>query len=109
SYEIIVFCGHKENLKEECLKYKNTPYNSSSAPYTAAILPSESLTGPRTVILGDNQHYNGFHNAPLHPNYNYTVYIRVTSLWKMVEKSSCALAGFIGGVTTDRTDGSFTM
>ncbi|XP_072270096.1 receptor-type tyrosine-protein phosphatase kappa-like [Pyxicephalus adspersus] len=97
SYEIIVFSERNDNLKEECLQYKNTPYNSSLAPspYTAAVLPAETLTGPRTFILGDNQHYNGFHNAPLTPNHNYTVYTRVTSQWKKVEKSSCAFAGFL--------------
>ncbi|XP_072269718.1 uncharacterized protein [Pyxicephalus adspersus] len=111
SYEIIVYIGHNEDLGKDCKQYGNTIYNASWIPthYTAAVLPAESLTGPRTFILGDNQHYNGFHNAPLTPNHNYTVYIRVTSHWKGVKKSSCALAGLIGGVTTDRTDGCFTI
>ncbi|XP_077323168.1 receptor-type tyrosine-protein phosphatase epsilon-like [Lithobates pipiens] len=97
SYDIIVFGGQKGNSTEECLNFENTPYNSSWSPirYTAAVLPAETLTGPRTFTLGDNHHYNGFHNAPLIPNHNYTAYIRVTSRWKHVEKSSCAFAGFL--------------
>ncbi|CAI9608016.1 unnamed protein product, partial [Staurois parvus] len=96
-YEIIVFGGQEGNSTKECLNFKNTPYNSNWPPirYTAAVLPAETLTGPRTFILGDNHHYNGFHNAPLIPNHNYTVYIRVTSRWKQVEKSSCAFVGFL--------------
>ncbi|XP_073468072.1 receptor-type tyrosine-protein phosphatase mu-like isoform X2 [Aquarana catesbeiana] len=107
SYEIIVFGGHEGNLTEECLNFKNTLYNSSWTPirYTAAVLPAEILTSPRTFTLGDNHHYNGFHNAPLIPNHNYTVYIRVTSRWNHVEKSSCSFAGFL----QKRTDGSFVI
>ncbi|XP_077323135.1 uncharacterized protein LOC143956835 [Lithobates pipiens] len=86
SYDIIVFGGKEDNSTEECLNFENTPYNSSWSPirYTAAVLPAETLTGPRTFTLGDNHHYNGFHNAPLIPNHNYTAYIRVTSRWKHV-------------------------
>ncbi|KAM5193628.1 receptor-type tyrosine-protein phosphatase kappa-like [Mantella aurantiaca] len=86
SYEIIVFRGQEDNSTKECLTMQNTSYNSSWTPsrYTAAVLPAETLTGPKTFILGDDQHYEGFHNAPLIPNHNYTVYIRVTSRWKHV-------------------------
>ncbi|XP_040191596.1 uncharacterized protein LOC120924666 [Rana temporaria] len=101
SYEIIVFGGQEDNSIKECLTFKTTPYNFTWSPtrYTAAVLPAENLTEPRTFTLGDNHHYNGFHNAPLIPNANYTVYIRVTSRWKHVETSSCAFAGVIKGVT----------
>ncbi|XP_073468079.1 receptor-type tyrosine-protein phosphatase T-like isoform X2 [Aquarana catesbeiana] len=97
SYEIIVFGGHEGNSTKECLNFKNTPYNSSwtISRYTAAVLHAETLIGPRTFTLGDNHHYNGFHNAPLIPNHNYTIYIRVTSHWNHVDKSSCAFVGFL--------------
>ncbi|XP_040191906.1 receptor-type tyrosine-protein phosphatase mu-like [Rana temporaria] len=86
SYEIIVFGGKEDNSTKECLTFTTTPYNSSwtLSRYTAAVLPAETLTGPRTFTLGDDHHYNGFHNAPLIPNINYTVYIRVTSRWNHV-------------------------
>ncbi|PIO24332.1 hypothetical protein AB205_0174760 [Aquarana catesbeiana] len=86
SYEIIVFGGQDGNSTKECRTFKTTLYNFSWSPsrYTAAVLPVENLTEPRTFILGDNHHYNGFHNAPLIPNHNYAIYIRVTSRWKHV-------------------------
>ncbi|XP_077346721.1 uncharacterized protein LOC143995870 isoform X2 [Lithobates pipiens] len=84
SYEIIVFGDQEDNSMKECLTFKTTPYNFIWSPsrYTAAVLPAENLTEPRTFTLGDNHHYNGFHNVPLIPNHNYTIYIRVTSQWK---------------------------
>ncbi|XP_073467946.1 complement factor H-like isoform X2 [Aquarana catesbeiana] len=102
SYEIIVFGGQEDNSTKECRTFKSPPCNFSWSPsrYTAAVLPAENLTEPRTFILGDNHHYNGFHNVPLIPKYNYTIYIRVTSRWKHVETSSCAFAGVIEGVTS---------
>ncbi|XP_073467998.1 uncharacterized protein [Aquarana catesbeiana] len=102
SYEIIVFGGQDGNSRKECQTFKTTLYNFSwsLSRYTAAVVPVENLTKPRTFILGDNHHYNGFHNAPLIPNHNYTIYIRVTSRWKHVETSSCAFAGVIEGVTS---------
>ncbi|XP_072269719.1 sushi domain-containing protein 1-like [Pyxicephalus adspersus] len=97
SYDIIVYVDQVMNMSVDCPGFTNTPYNSSLAQssYTAAVLPAETLTGSRTFILGDNQYYNGFHNAPLTPNHNYNVYIRVSSSWKEVQKSSCSLAGVI--------------
>ncbi|KAM5193629.1 receptor-type tyrosine-protein phosphatase kappa-like [Mantella aurantiaca] len=83
SYEIIVFVGHDDSVTF-CRRFQNTPHSSTPSRYTAAVLPAETLTGPETFILGDDQHYEGFHNAPLIPNHNYTVYIRVTSRWKHV-------------------------
>ncbi|XP_040191905.1 sushi domain-containing protein 1-like [Rana temporaria] len=108
SYEIIVYMGQDGNLSSNCKQYSNTPYNSNwnLSHYTAAVLPANTITEPRTFILGDNHHYNGFHNAPLIPKHNYTVYIRVTSRWQKVETSSCAFAGFIA-LTAEKTDGSF--
>ncbi|XP_077323165.1 receptor-type tyrosine-protein phosphatase kappa-like isoform X1 [Lithobates pipiens] len=100
SYEVIVYPVQDRNLSMDCLGFINTPYNSSLtlSGYTAAVLPAETLTEPRTFPLGDNHHYNGFLNAPLIPNHKYTVYIRVTSRWRKVKKSSCAFAG----VTQDK-------
>ncbi|XP_040191291.1 receptor-type tyrosine-protein phosphatase S-like isoform X2 [Rana temporaria] len=100
-YEIIVFGGQEHNMSANCLRYKTVHYNSSGTPshYTAAVLPAQNLTEARPFLPGDNQYYNGFHNAPLIPKHNYTVYIRVTSQWKQVNKSSCAYAGFLKAVT----------
>ncbi|XP_077334481.1 receptor-type tyrosine-protein phosphatase kappa-like isoform X2 [Lithobates pipiens] len=108
-YEILVFGGQEHNMSANCMRFKTVHYNSSrtSSHYTAAVLPAQNLTGARTFILGDNQYYKGFHNAPLIPKHNYTIYIRVTSQWKQVNKSSCTYAGFLEAVTAaepaDRT------
>ncbi|KAM5191977.1 receptor-type tyrosine-protein phosphatase T-like [Mantella aurantiaca] len=101
-YEIIVFAGQEINMSASCPRFQNSHYNSrwTSSNYTAAVLPAQNLTESRTFILGDNQHYNGFHNAPLLPEHAYTIYIRVTSQWKQVNKSSCSFAGFLE-VTSD--------
>ncbi|XP_073474238.1 receptor-type tyrosine-protein phosphatase kappa-like isoform X3 [Aquarana catesbeiana] len=100
-YEILVFGGQEHNMSADCLRFKTVHYNFSrtSSHYTAAVLPALNLTGARTFTLGDNQYYKGFHNAPLIPKHNYTIYIRVTSQWKQVNKSSCAYAGFFEAVT----------
>ncbi|KAM8960970.1 LOW QUALITY PROTEIN: receptor-type tyrosine-protein phosphatase epsilon-like [Pelodytes ibericus] len=84
-YEIIIFMGQRKNLSGVCLGYSSTHYNSSTAPYTAALLPAHNITEPVTLSLGDGKHYSGFLNAPLRPGYNYTVYVRVTSRWKEVQ------------------------
>ncbi|XP_031750886.1 uncharacterized protein LOC108644514 [Xenopus tropicalis] len=91
SYEIIVSGGWNGSLRQLCTSYTSTRYNSSQVPtlYTAVLLPAVKLTKSRTFTLGDGLYYDGFFNSPLSPDWNYKVYLRVTSKWKEVEKASC--------------------
>ncbi|XP_041436655.1 receptor-type tyrosine-protein phosphatase kappa isoform X3 [Xenopus laevis] len=91
SYEIIISRGWNGSLSPFCSSYSSTRYNCSHTPslYTALLLPAENVTGSRSLTLGDGLHYGSFYNAPLSPHQNYTVYLRVTSTWKQVNKSSC--------------------
>eukprot|EP00079_Xenopus_tropicalis_P031824 XP_017945595.1 PREDICTED: receptor-type tyrosine-protein phosphatase kappa-like [Xenopus tropicalis] len=91
SYEIIVSGGWNGSLRQLCTSYTSTRYNSSQVPtlYTAVLLPAVKLTKSRTFTLGDGLYYDGFFNSPMSPDWNYKVYLRVTSKWKEVEKASC--------------------
>ncbi|XP_041426759.1 receptor-type tyrosine-protein phosphatase T-like isoform X2 [Xenopus laevis] len=89
SYEIIIGTDWNGNISQSCTSYNSTRYNSSHSLYTALLLPAENVTQSRNLILGDGLHYGSFYNAPLSPDQNYTVYVRVTSTWKKVNKSSC--------------------
>ncbi|XP_044132357.1 tyrosine-protein phosphatase 4-like isoform X5 [Bufo gargarizans] len=89
-YEIIIFSEPRSNTSD-CLGVTHTHYNSTLTPYTAALLPAHNLT--EFITLGDSQHYGGFYNAPLIPNLEYMVYVRVTSKWKEA-KSSCVFLDF---------------
>ncbi|XP_068129588.1 receptor-type tyrosine-protein phosphatase kappa-like isoform X2 [Hyperolius riggenbachi] len=99
SYEVIMFGGQERNRSVECMNFPSTLYNTSrtASDYTAVFIPAQNLTRARNFTLGDNQHYGGFHNTPLLAKHKYTIYIRVTSRWKELQKSSCAFAGFIKG------------
>ncbi|XP_031750878.1 receptor-type tyrosine-protein phosphatase mu-like isoform X1 [Xenopus tropicalis] len=95
SYEIIIAQGWNGSLRQLCTSYTSTLYNSSQVPtlYTAMLLPAENVTGSMNVTLGDGRHDGTFYNAPLRSDQNYTLYVRVTSTWKKVTKSSCTRFG----------------
>ncbi|XP_031750864.1 receptor-type tyrosine-protein phosphatase alpha-like isoform X6 [Xenopus tropicalis] len=95
SYEIIIAQGWNGNLSQICTSYTSTLYNSSQVPtlYTAMLLPAENVTGSMNVTLGDGRNDGTFYNAPLRSDQNYTLYVRVTSTWKEVNKSSCTRFG----------------
>uniref|UniRef100_A0A8C4X211 Uncharacterized protein n=1 Tax=Eptatretus burgeri TaxID=7764 RepID=A0A8C4X211_EPTBU len=47
--------------------------------YIAAELPPSMLSSPRSFIIGDNETYGGFWNAPLDPQKSYAVYVQAMS------------------------------
>ncbi|XP_066457920.1 receptor-type tyrosine-protein phosphatase kappa-like [Eleutherodactylus coqui] len=106
-YEIIVFTDWRSNTSD-CLQVTHTPYNSTTTPYTAALLSAHNLT--ESITLGDNQHYGGFLNAPLIPNCNYSVFVRVTSKWKKdQDKSSCVSLGLFTDSTAPLDSGVLSI
>ncbi|XP_067399680.1 receptor-type tyrosine-protein phosphatase epsilon-like [Emydura macquarii macquarii] len=98
-YQIIVSAMQNGSGADACHASDLQPFNASleRAAYLAAVLPAHNLTGPTAFVLGDGARHNGYLNAPLRPNRNYTAFVRVVSRWKQVEKSSCVRYNFAIG------------
>uniref|UniRef100_A0A8C5N598 Sushi domain-containing protein n=1 Tax=Leptobrachium leishanense TaxID=445787 RepID=A0A8C5N598_9ANUR len=95
-YEIIVK-EMETNSSDVCSGYSSTHYNANPRLYTAAQIPAHNLTQPTTLTLGDGQRYSDFFNAPLNASLQYSVFVRVTSVWNEVKRSSCSVAVFHKG------------
>ncbi|XP_067171725.1 receptor-type tyrosine-protein phosphatase U-like [Apteryx mantelli] len=62
--------------------------------YVAAVL---NLTAPTDFVLGDGTHQHGYYNAPLQPDRNYTVLLRLVRRQQQAEKFTCVCYSFSVG------------
>ncbi|NXC28519.1 PTPRU phosphatase, partial [Campylorhamphus procurvoides] len=79
-------------------------YNASQQPniYVAAVL---NLTAPMDFILGDGTQGQGYHNAALHPGWNYTALLRLVRRSPQSEKFTCVCYSF--SVVTGHASGTW--
>ncbi|XP_064356309.1 uncharacterized protein LOC135324290 [Dromaius novaehollandiae] len=61
--------------------------------YVAAVL---NLTAPTDFVLGDGTRQHGYYNAPLQPDGNYTVLLRLVHRQQQAEKFTCVCYSFSG-------------
>lgn len=67
---------HNSTVLEDACSGELQPSNHSHPPdpYVAAVL---NLSAPTDFVLGDGTRGHGFHNAPLHPGWDYSALLRL--------------------------------
>ncbi|NWY06329.1 PTPRM phosphatase, partial [Nothoprocta ornata] len=75
-HQLVVAQGHEPSALAGVCSAELQPFNASRQPraYVAAVL---NLTAPTAFVLGDGSRRHGYYNAPLQPDGNYTVLLRL--------------------------------
>lgn len=75
-HQLLVAVTHNSTVLEDACSGELQPSNHShpADPYVAAVL---NLSAPTDFVLGDGTRGHGFHNAPLHPGWDYTALLRL--------------------------------
>uniref|UniRef100_UPI00358FEC51 receptor-type tyrosine-protein phosphatase mu-like isoform X2 n=1 Tax=Myxine glutinosa TaxID=7769 RepID=UPI00358FEC51 len=89
AYQLVVVelpqdARHRRSPEPPVCFSNRTSFDSSQGAdkpkhYIAAELPPSMLSSPRSFIIGDNETYGGFWNAPLDPRKSYAVYVQAVS------------------------------
>ncbi|XP_062456089.1 uncharacterized protein LOC134153721 [Rhea pennata] len=72
------------------------PFNAS-LPHHAYVAAVLNLTAPTDFVLGDGTRRHGYYNAPLQPDGNYTVLLRLVRRRQQAEKFTCVCYSFSVG------------
>lgn len=75
-HQLIVAVMDNVTSVEGACSWEPQPFNASQQPgaYVAAVL---NLTAPTEFVLGNGTHGQGYHNAALHPGWDYMVLLRL--------------------------------
>ncbi|XP_071436818.1 uncharacterized protein [Pithys albifrons albifrons] len=81
------------SASQQPFNISHQPFNASQKPstYVAAVL---NLTTPMDFMLGDRTWGQGYHNAALHPGWDYTVLLRLVHRSLQSEKFTCVCYSF---------------
>ncbi|XP_065717319.2 uncharacterized protein [Patagioenas fasciata] len=89
---IVAVMDNVTSVEGACLG-EPQPFNASQQPgaYVAAVL---NLTAPTEFVLGNGTHGQGYHNAALHPGWDYMALLRLVRRSQQAEKFSCICYSF---------------
>ncbi|OPJ75434.1 receptor-type tyrosine-protein phosphatase T [Patagioenas fasciata monilis] len=92
---IVAVMDNVTSVEGACLG-EPQPFNTSQQPgaYVAAVL---NLTAPTEFVLGNGTHGQGYHNAALHPGWDYMALLRLVRRSQQAEKFSCICYSFSVG------------
>ncbi|PKK19173.1 putative LOC102093450 [Columba livia] len=92
-HQLIVAVMDNVTSVEGACSWEPQPFNASQQPgaYVAAVL---NLTAPTEFVLGNGTHGQGYHNAALHPGWDYMVLLRLVRRSQQAEKFSCICYSF---------------
>ncbi|XP_072216403.1 uncharacterized protein [Excalfactoria chinensis] len=92
-HQLLVAVTHNSTVLEDACSGEPQPSNHSHPPepYVAAVL---NLTAPTDFMLGDGTRGHGFHNAPLHPGWDYTALLRLARRSPQAETFTCVCYSF---------------
>ncbi|XP_015703929.1 receptor-type tyrosine-protein phosphatase kappa-like [Coturnix japonica] len=95
-HQLLVAVTHNSTVLEDACSGELQPSNHSHPPepYVAAVL---NLTAPTDFMLGDGTRGHGFHNAPLHPGWDYTALLRLARRSPQAETFTCVCYSFSMG------------
>lgn len=88
---------HNSTTVEGVCSAEPQPFNASRQPgaYVAAVL---NLSTPMDFVLGDGTRGQGYHNAALRPDCNYTALLRLVRRSQQVPSWGPALWGCCQGI-----------
>ncbi|XP_042694369.1 uncharacterized protein LOC122171085 isoform X1 [Centrocercus urophasianus] len=95
-HQLLVAVTHNSTVLEDACSGELQPSNHShpADPYVAAVL---NLSAPTDFVLGDGARGHGFHNAPLHPGWDYTALLRLARRSPQAETFTCVCYSFSMG------------
>uniref|UniRef100_A0A669QK85 Fibronectin type-III domain-containing protein n=1 Tax=Phasianus colchicus TaxID=9054 RepID=A0A669QK85_PHACC len=95
-HQLLVAVTHNSTVLEDACSGELQPSNHShpAEPYVAAVL---NLSAPTDFMLGDGTRGHGFHNAPLHPGWDYTALLRLARRSPQAETFTCVCYSFSMG------------
>lgn len=92
-HQLLVAVTHNSTVLEDACSGELQPSNHSHPPdpYVAAVL---NLSAPTDFVLGDGTRGHGFHNAPLHPGWDYSALLRLARRSPQAETFTCVCYSF---------------
>ncbi|XP_031413053.1 receptor-type tyrosine-protein phosphatase kappa-like isoform X2 [Meleagris gallopavo] len=101
-HQLLVAVTHNSTVLEDACSGELQPSNHShpADPYVAAVL---NLSAPTDFVLGDGTRGHGFHNAPLHPGWDYTALLRLARRSAQAETFTCVCYSFSMGASNLNT------
>ncbi|XP_015132969.2 receptor-type tyrosine-protein phosphatase kappa isoform X2 [Gallus gallus] len=95
-HQLLVAVTHNSTVLEDACSGELQPSNHSHPPdpYVAAVL---NLSAPTDFVLGDGTRGHGFHNAPLHPGWDYSALLRLARRSPQAETFTCVCYSFSMG------------
>ncbi|XP_071436492.1 receptor-type tyrosine-protein phosphatase alpha-like [Pithys albifrons albifrons] len=94
-HQLVVTMTHNSSVIENTCLWQPQPFNASHQPFNASQKPSTyvaavlNLTTPMDFMLGDRTRGQGYHNAALHPGWDYTALLRLVHRSPQSEKFTC--------------------